>query len=366
MKTKLLIIALIVSISSINSQNLLKSLYNLESFPEEMEKSKAFIAAVCSDILIYNYIFGGHGHSQFDMRSKDSLEIKLPLLNGFSLSFPNKTKEEINSYTFHVDYQFNYTRFYDEFKLNPSTFSLASIFDLATKYYDLDEYSSVNRILSNYKPELDYNTKRLEFFEILSQALKLETVPNFNTLISDDDNESLLNREVEELMLDAILKEYDYETINAQLFNYFILDKNSSSKTRDNLKQIFNNNTIIEEIESEILQPKITIGLYQAAFLNIPRHYVTVNEAELKAFPINSITTKIDYKNHLLIIDFTSNKAVNLSLNNVSSHQNAEEVQTTSKHMRLLVSESDLKLQIFKFNPYKSIKNTPFEIHLDH
>ncbi|REE25060.1 hypothetical protein DFQ09_103368 [Winogradskyella pacifica] len=364
-KTKFLLIAFTFSISALHSQNLLKSLYNLDTFPKEMEKSKVFIENTCSDILIYNYISGGNGSFQFDIKTTNELEIKLPVLNDLILKFLDPTtKEPFLNYTFHVDYSFKYNDYYDEFELNDNTFSLFSLFDLATYYYDLDEYSLVNKMLLIYKPELDYKTKRIQFFEILAKAFEIEDISDFKSIANNDENEDLFDREVEAFMLDAILEEIDNETINSQLFDYFILDKNSKTKTENNLVKLFNNKHIVNDIETNILQPKLTIDLYQSAQLHIPENYLTTNKSDSQAFPINSIEVRIDYKNHKLIIDFKNKEAVNLTLNDAFVMHEKEETMT-SKNIRLEVSESDLKFQVIKFSPHQNIDNKPYVLILN-
>jgi hypothetical protein len=59
-------------------QSLLKGLYDLELFPTEMERSKNIINQTSTDILMYNFINGGNGGSQSDLRPKDSIVIQLP------------------------------------------------------------------------------------------------------------------------------------------------------------------------------------------------------------------------------------------------------------------------------------------------
>ncbi|WP_178984143.1 hypothetical protein [Winogradskyella helgolandensis] len=365
LKTKILLIAFTLSISVLQSQNLLKSLYNLDAFPKEMEKSKGFIEDACSDLLIYNYISGGNGSFQFDIKTVNGLEIKLPTINDFLLKFLDSTTEEpFLNYTFHVDYSFKYRDYYDEFELNDTTFSLFSIFDLATYYYDWDEYRLVNKMLLIYKPELDYITKRTQFFETLAKAFEIEDIPDFKSIANDEENEDLFDREVEELMLDAILEEIDNETINSELFNFFILDKNSKTKTEDNLVTLFNNKHIAREIETNILQPKITVALYHGAQLNIPENYISINPTESNAFPINSIEIRIDYKNNKLIIDFKNKETVNLTLKDAFVMQE-KDVTMTSKNIRFEVSESDLKFQVIKFSPHQNIDNKPYELILN-
>lgn len=363
-KSILIFIVLTVSINTINSQNLLKSLYDLDTFPKEMKKSKAFIENACSDILIYNYIFGGRENFQFDLKSKSGLEIKLPTLNGFSLNFLDKTtKAPLLDYTFHLGYDFKYHNYFDEFEINDTTFSLPSIFNLATQYYSLYDYDLAHKTLSIYKPELDYNTKRIQFFETLAEAFEIEDTLDFNAIVNDEENEDLLSSEVEELMLDVILDEIDSETIAPQIFDAFILDKTNEATTKANMAQLFNNRTIIDEIETEVLQPKITIALYKGAYLNIPEQYLTVNSPEAKAFPINTIEIKIDYKAQRLIIDFINKNTINLTLNKAIFKAEKNDIQ--SKKVRLLISETGTKFQLFKFKPYQATESEPIEVVLN-
>ncbi|WP_179352443.1 hypothetical protein [Winogradskyella vidalii] len=363
-KTILIFMVLTISVGTSYSQNLLKSLYDLDSFPEEMKNSKSFIEEVSSDILIYNYIFGGSENFQFDLKSTNGLEIELPMLNGFSLNFLDKTtKAPLLDYTFHVGYNFKYRNYFDEFDINESTFSLSSIFDLATKYYDLDDYDLAHKTLSIYKPELDYNTKRLQFFETLAEAFEIEDTLDFNTIENDEENEDLLSTEVEELMLDIILDEIESETIAPQIFDSFILDKTNDVTTKANMAQLFNNKTIINEIETEVLQPKITIDLYKGAYFNIPAQYLTINSTETEAFPITSIEIKIDYKTQQLYIHFLSKTIETITLNKTFFKGENDEVQT--KKLSLVLSETDTKFQVYKFNPYQRSTGEPLEINLN-
>ncbi len=366
---KIIVIVIVFSVTPLNAQNFLKSLYNLESFPKEMQKSKKFIEETCSDILIYDFIHSG-SHYQFEIKSKKEVDFKLSLNEDIFISFfDTKTKKRVNNYTFHVDYDFKYALYYDEFILNDSTFSLSSIFNLAAKYYKLDEYRLVEKIINNYKPSIDYETKRIRFFEELSTALRLDRIPEFNQMITNEEKESLTNTEVEEIMLDAILDETEYEDITLQLFKYFILNKNDREKTKEKLVQIFENKNIIEEIETKVLQPKITIGLYEGdAYLNIPKKYVTTtNQSEMGMFPINHIEIGVDFKNNCLIIDFKNRESIDLTIGEtLYSNKKEKNVSIKSKKIRYKISDSGIKFQIFKYNDYRQLdEKLPYEIKLN-
>ena len=368
-KTLLLTLILTFSICPINAQNFLKSLYSLEQFPKEMQKSKAFIEEVCSDILIYNYIYGGNNSSQFDIKSKNGLKINFPFNDEFYLDFLDKTtKENLKTYTFHIDYEFKYLNYYDEFELDESIFSLPSIFDLATTYYDLDEYSLITKVLFHYKPELDYKTKRLVFFKDLSHVLKLEVIPDFDAILDESKSENLMNKEIEEIMLDAILEEteYEYEEITSLIFDFFILNKKSDTKTTENLKRIFENNNLINEIETNILQPKINITLSQGGYFNIPKKYLTINQSEFKALPINTIEIRIDFKNNKILIDFKNKASTNITIQKaLLGAKEIKDVTIDTRKVSLEISNDDLKFKILKYNPYKPLDNEMYKIKLN-
>lgn len=335
-----------------------------------MQKSKDFIEEICSDILIYNYIYGGNNNSQFDIKSKNGLKFNLPVKDEFYLDFVDeKTKESFKSYTFLIDYQFRYLNYYPEFELSNSIFSLSSIFNLATHYYFYDGYILINKILNNYKPELDYKTSLPIFFEDLSSVLNLESTPNFNKILDDLKSENLLNKEIEEIMLDAILEKttYEYEEIISLIFDFFILNKESDTKTVENLEKIFENNNLINEIETNILQPKINISLPKGGcFLNIPKKYLTINQSELEALPVNSIGISIDFKNNKILIDFKNKESTTLNIKKtLLGNKEINNVRIKTKKVTLEISDNDIKFKIFKYNPYNSLENEIYEIKIN-
>lgn len=369
--TKTILITFIItfSVSTISVQNFLKSLYSLEKFPQKMENSKELIEEITSDILIYNFIYGGDNSSQFDIKSEDGVKFKLPFKENFYLDFfDTKTKEVFKIYTFHTNYEFKYLNYYDEFELNNSIYSLSSIFDLANKYYSFDEYSLVNKVLSNYKTELDYQTKLPIFFKELSTTLKLEEIPDFNEILNDGKSENLMSSEIEETMLDAILEEteLEYEEITSLIFDFFILEKTSETKTIENLKQIFENDNIVNKIETEVLQPKINISLNQGGYFNIPKNILVINESEFGAIPINSIEIRIDFKRNKILIDFKSKGLNNITIKKaLLNNKKVKDININSKKVGLEISENDLKFKILKSNPYRPLDNEVYEINLE-
>jgi hypothetical protein len=367
-KTILIILIITCSISTINAQNFLKSLYNLEKFPEKMEKSKKLIEEICSDILIYNFINGGNNSSQFDIKSKNGVKFKFPFKDDFYLEFfDKKTKESFKTYTFHINYEFKYLNYYDEFELNDSIYSMPSIFDLAIKYYSLDEYSLIDKILFHYKSEMHFETKLPIFFKDLSSALKLEEIPDFNEILNDGKSENLMSSEIKETMLDAILEEteYEFEEITSLIFDFFILNKKSKTKTIENLRQVFENDKIVNIIETDILQPKINIALNQGGYFNVPKKYLVINQSEFEALHINSIGVRIDFKNNKILIDFKSKNLNNITIKKALLNDKViKEANINTKKVSLEITENELKFTILKYNPYRSLNNEIYEIEL--
>ncbi|WP_298425901.1 hypothetical protein [uncultured Kordia sp.] len=365
-KNTLFIIALIISTTIINSQNSLKSLYNLDSFPDEMEKSKKFINEMSDGIFMYNFISGGNGSYQFDQKSENDLHLNLPLKDKFLLHFFDiKTKKAATNVSFYITYAFNYLNYFDEFELTDDTFSLHSLFDLAIKHYDYDEYRLVNKLLRDYMPDLNHETKRILFFEEVSKGLNLEEIPNFKELVSKEEQQKLTYSDVEEVMLDEILEEVDYEDIIKYLFNHYILDETNDDKTKKNINQLFNDENAIEKVEKNILQPTIQIGFSKQAFLSIPKEIIDITNTTHQSFPVRQIEIHVDFKNKSLYIDFNSKSSIDVKINKaVQAEKEVENVTVKSQKLRLIISESKTICQLFESKLGRHIETLPFEIYL--
>lgn len=361
-----IICILLLFVSTMKAQNFLKSLYDLESFPEEMQRSKEFIEETSSDRLIYNFIFGGSELSQFDLKSKNGIKIDLPFKDEFSLVFfDDEAKKLLTSYTLHYSYRFLYNKFYDEFELDDSIFSLSSIFDLALKYYDVDDYELVSRLLAlNYGN--DYDSERLKFFEKLAKVLELEDIPDFSEMISSEEKKKLFDKEKERLMLNTVFNETDYEDITPFIFTHFILDEKSELETKKVLDLIFFQEGVTEIIEREVLQPKISVDLDVGGYLNLPNNYIEINQSDIKSFPINLIKIRVDYKNKKLLIDFENENPLELIIKKaIRDTSKVKEASVKTNRIRLVISNSESILKIYEHNPFKNANDiVPYEIEL--
>ena len=142
-------ILVLFAVISLNAQNLLSSLYNLDKFPKDMQKTKKMIDELCSDIVIYDFANrGNEGYRvnyEFELKAKEDVKVNLPFKNAISFILPtNTSNEKLKENRISIEYLFYFQRFYNEFEITKSTFSNASLFETAFKYYDFDEYELVS------------------------------------------------------------------------------------------------------------------------------------------------------------------------------------------------------------------------------
>lgn len=330
-----------------HSQNLLKNLYDIDTnFPPKMEKSKAFIEQICSDLLIYNLIPGGnnshHSSYQFEIKSKNNLKFNLPFTDSFSIEFFDyKTKQPVKEHLFYVNYYFQYLSYNHEFDLNEETFSPYTYFTLATEINNYTETDIVREILYNlYKDPFD-NRYSLVINEINKQVnsnlkLSLDEVLN-------EDEPLTMNEKIENLT-NALYDHFD-EDLMPILFKTFFKDK-SDEKSLENIKKFFNDN-IIEQVDN-VLQPKIEINTNQSAFLNIPNKYISVASEELH-YLVNNIETILDFKNKCLILNLKNNSLTKLILKQatlVENDKTVNNIEITSKNIQIKITETNTKLYI--------------------
>ncbi|EDP94389.1 hypothetical protein U8527_16415 [Kordia algicida OT-1] len=358
-KITLLFFSILIYVTTLNSQNLLQSLYSLEQFPAEMDKSKNFIKEATDGILMYDFI-ASNGNYQFNKKAKEAVVFKLPLQDDFSLHFFNpKSKEAYNEVAIYIIYTFNYLEYFDKFELNEDTFSLSSLFDLATRYSNFDEYQLVHEMLANFNPGLDYNTRRILFFEEAAKAVQLEEIPNFKEVVSPEDLEEMSSKEVEEMMLDEILDAADSENIIPQLFNHFILDTESEQKTKQRIFKLFNDQNILEETEQKILQPKINIEFSKECFLSFPKNMLQLIDRNDHLFRVKSLNIAVDFKNKRLIIDFIGKNYTDITINNADyKGKKVKDEIVRTKQLRIVVENTKTEFQIFKQNTMKAIPYT--------
>jgi len=357
MKTKLTITFLFF-FSLLQAQNLLKSIYDLEMFPQDMKQQKEFIDETISNILVYNFIHGGPGNSQFDLKSDKGVKVNFPFKDSLWLTFlDSKTNQAATSYTIHYTYDFKYHKFYDDAEITDSTFSNSTIFDLATKYYDYDEYVLINKVLNNYKLEINFEDRRTLFFNELAGIL-VENEIDFNTILTEEEKGSYIDSEIEEIMLDAILEEtdFEFEEIILKVFEHFILDNKDNSKTKENISKVFEDKKVFQIIEEKVLQPHIRVSLLKGGFLHIPKKYATFNTMnEYNLFPIDLIIINIDFKNKEIVVSFENKDSNSITIpestyqSTVSKNKNIK-----SKKINMKISNSDFKLEFFEYNPIKN------------
>lgn len=368
MKLKITIVFILSFCSFIHAQNLMKSTYNLEGFPEGMDKQKEFINKAISNILIYNFIYGGPGNSQFDLKSEKEFKLNLPLKTPIWLTFPDtKLNSESASHTVHYTYDFKYHDYYDDAAITDSIFSLASLFDLAVKYYDYDEYLLIKNVLQNYNPSINYKEKRPVFFDNLAKILT-NTDIDFNTLISEEEQESLTSSEIEELMLDEILEEtdYEFEDIVLKVFERFVLDPKDNDKTKQNFIRLFNDENSIQTIEQSVLQPHITVTLPKGGLLHIPEEIALIeNEYDTNLVPVSLINIILDFKNKELIISFESKSSNHIRIKKYEYENTiSRNKEIVSRKIRLRITDSNYKLECIEHNPYISKSEKPHVVLL--
>lgn len=369
MKTKLTIVFLLIFICHLGAQNLLKSLYDLELFPEDMKYQREFIDESISDMLIYNFIYGGPGNAQFDIKSKNGLKINFPFKDDFWLTFTdNKTNQASTMYTIHYTYDFKYPEYSYDAEITDSTFSLPTIFNLAVKHYDYDGYELISKILNNYKTEINYEDKRIEFFNQLADVL-VEDKIDFNSLLNEEEIEYLIPNEIVEIMWDAILDEtnYEFEEISSKVFEHFILVKSDETKTRENISRIFYEDNIVQTIEENVLQPYVHVSLLKGGLLHLPEKYVNIdNQYNSNLLLIDIIDIRVDFKNHELVIIFESKFPNNIIIQK-AEYKNAipENINLRSKKLKLKITNTDYKLEFFEHNPYKRIETEAYKVLIE-
>ncbi|MDY0988819.1 hypothetical protein SOM12_15410 [Flavobacterium sp. CFBP9031] len=330
---------------SINSQNTLKSVYDIEdNFPAEMKRAKMFIDKLCSDILIYDLIVGGNNtyssNYQFKLKSTSDLNYELPYTNGLSLYFIDfKTKKPLKEHTLYVDYSFDYLKYKPEFVLDKNTFSAFSYFNLATEINEYSDKEIVKQILTNLFVEPSFEKRFSLFLKKINGKYKLDN-PSPKEVFGEE--EELNTDEKIEKITESLKDQFD-EEFHQVLFNTFILEKTDDKKTFENLSKLFSKN--ITESVDDVLQQKILINTNKSCFLKVPNQYLNILNEE-HSFPVNSIEIKLDFKNKNLILNF-SNEGTKLVLKNsksVSINKILNEVNVTTNSLQITISELDTKL----------------------
>ena len=327
-----------------NSQNTLKSIYNLEdNFPSDMKRAKMFIDKLCSDILIYDLIAGGNNtyssNYQFKLKSTSDLNYELPYTNGFSIYFQDfKTKKPLNEHIIYIDYSFNYLKYKPEFILDRNTFSAFSYFTLATEINEYSDNEITKQILTNLIAEPVFDKR----FSILLKKINGKYKLDKSSATEIFEEEELSNDEKIEKITESLKDQFDDE-FHLVLFNTFILDNNDDKKTFENLRKIFSSN--ITESVDDVLQQKILINTNKSCFLKVPNQYLGALNEE-KSFPVNSIEIKVDLKQKNLILNF-SNEGTKVVLKNtksVNTNKILNEVNLTTNTLQIRISELDTKL----------------------
>ena len=70
------------SVVSLNAQNILRSLYDLDTFPKDMQRTKKVIDEICSDIVIYDFANRGNdGYRvdyEFELKAREDVKVNFP------------------------------------------------------------------------------------------------------------------------------------------------------------------------------------------------------------------------------------------------------------------------------------------------
>lgn len=348
-------ILVLFAVISLNAQNLLSSLYNLDKFPKDMQKTKKMIDELCSDIVIYDFANrGNEGYRvnyEFELKAKEDVKVNLPFKNAISFILPtNTSNEKLKENRISIEYLFYFQRFYNEFEITKSTFSNASLFETAFKYYDFDEYELVSNTIIIYKKDVDYYTKIPVFFNELSTALGIQSKVKFDS-VSQEDKETLTMNEIQEKMLNDLLSEYDKEDFVKVLFNNFILDKKSEEKTIKNIDDVLNRKNVIKNIKEEVLIPTIKVNFKKDVTLKLSEKLCITESDESLSFKL--IQSKILFNEGCILIDFEMVKPVSVTIKDaVYKGEIVKNVSVKLNTIRLKLSDTKSEIHFIEYSRF--------------
>lgn len=340
------------SVVNLNAQNILSSLYDLDTFPKDMQKTKNVIDEICSDIVIYDFANrGNEGYRvdyEFELNAKEEIKVSFPFKDAISFILPtNTSNEKLKENRISIEYLFYYQRFYNEFEISKSRFSDISIFNTAFHYYNFDEFELVSNTIPLYKNKVDYYTRIPVFFNELSKALGIYSKVKFDS-ISEEDKENLAVSEIQENMLNEILNEYEKDDFVNVLFNHFILDKKSEEKTSKNIDDVFNRKNVIKNIKEEVLTPTIKVNFKKDVTLKLSEKLCVSENDESLSFKL--IQSKILYNEACVLIDFEMVKPVSVTIKDaLYKSENVKNVSIKLNTIRLKLTDTKSEIHFIEY-----------------
>jgi hypothetical protein len=207
----------------------------------------------------------------------------------------------------------------------------------------MDDYTLTHKFFIGSKTEMDYNTERLLLYKELARAMNIKTIA-FDKVLSELDESESLNAKVEELMLDAIHEEMIEGSLALFLFVGFILNPENSDQTRNRIIDVFNSDSIIENLENEVVQPKIAITSNENSYVKIPDKHSSIPSTRTSSFEYSSLTIRIDSKNKRLLLDFENRNPLDVVLySTLKPAEKSENNALRTKKARLNISETNFK-----------------------